>query len=208
MSGHVGHGAEGGLHDQAQRLLVHGQPAGDGGAQGAAEEDDLAGWYLPLPGQVVPGGLRIQVGALFRRTPFALSIPAVVEDQNVQAQLMEEDDGLHAVGDVARVAVAEQQGGPWIFRRDKPAVQGEAVAGLELKLFIFQAVAAGGEHKLPRGEVGVVEHARLGEIEEQRQCGVEDASGDHYGYEGSEHDRMDVVFEVLSIESNRITGDP
>ena len=120
--GHVRPRAETGLDNHRSGCVLTAQPGADSAAQGAAENDDPIRGNPPLTDQIIPGCLRIEVSALFAGLAGALTITPVIDDQGVQAQLVEDRDAVQAVGNIAGIAVKKQHHAPRPGRRNIPAV--------------------------------------------------------------------------------------
>ena len=132
---------------------------GNGAAERFAEEDDVPRGDLLRFGEVAPGGLRVGMGAGFRRRAGRGAVAAVIEQQRGEAQLLEHRQPLDAVGDRAGVAVEEQHRGAGAGRRHEPAGQRLAVGGGDAHILKGQA-------QRPRRRPELAPH--LGEIDEAR----------------------------------------
>jgi len=69
--------------------------------------------------QVPPAGLCVAVDAPLRRRAGALPVPAVIDEQHVEAELVELLNALQPPGDIAGVAVEEEE------RVPRPCVGGD-----------------------------------------------------------------------------------
>ena len=58
---------------------------GDGGAEGAAKDDDSIRGDFALVDELVPCGLSVEIGSLLSGFSVALAIAAVIEDEDVEA---------------------------------------------------------------------------------------------------------------------------
>jgi hypothetical protein len=99
--------SKGRLEDEYPRFMSLACPDRNGPPQRSAEDDDFMRVLLPDPDEVMPGGLRIPVGPLLRRTAAASPIPPIVKNEEAQPETVEDADGIQAVGDVSRIAVTE-----------------------------------------------------------------------------------------------------
>ncbi len=101
--------------------MFAGKPGGDRGSQRTAEYND---WLFALClFQIFPGGLSIAVAAFFRYLAFALAIPPVVDNENVETEPVEYFDGLKAVRNIASITMKKKQRRFRVMVRDKPAVK-------------------------------------------------------------------------------------
>jgi len=122
--------------------------------------------------QVLPASLRVYVNALFGGRAGALSIPAIVHDQDVEAELVKLLHALQPTGDVARVAVEKEQRPPCrVRRRNPPAVE----LRIETHVLVRHPRVVG------RGEeptAGLKEELVLKGKREGRDCPVPDGEAD------------------------------
>ena len=116
---------------------MDGQVRGQGGAQGAAEEDNLLGRHPPGLGRVTVGRGRVQKGALPADAALGAAVLPVVKDEDLDPHpVMEQFNILQAVADVAGVAVEPHQDrGPGL--RHPPAVELDVVCGLKVDVVVF-----------------------------------------------------------------------
>ena len=128
---HVRDAGEGALQNESSQRLMHGQIGGNAATKGFAQTDDLRRGKSFLP-QPMIRGLGIQVRSRFSRPPFALPIPAVIEEKHIQAQLEPGAAEIQPMADVAGIAVQEQKHKPaprlFFACRKKPAMKPHAVA--------------------------------------------------------------------------------
>ena len=112
--------------------MAHGKLHGNGHTQRAPEVDDARRVHV-LPGlQVAQGGLGVAVQALLGGGSGAVAVAAVVEDEDVDAELaVEQVDVRQAVANVAAVAVVPEQRHVALSRH-VPPVQPPAVIRLEV----------------------------------------------------------------------------
>ena len=57
--------------------------------------------------KIAPRGKGVPVGALFGRDAAAVAVTPVIKDEYIQPQLMEQAQGIQAVGDISGVTVQE-----------------------------------------------------------------------------------------------------
>ncbi len=130
--------------------------------------------------EVIVGGAGIAVGAWLVGFAFAASVATIVDDEGIDAEIAKHGEFVEPVGDVARVAV-EEEDGTFGATTDgqEPAVDAEVVGGGEGDVFVLEAELVGGLVDLA---VGVIDHARLvpaqpeGEGDDQSQ----QRNGDHF----------------------------
>lgn len=126
---------------------------GDASAERPAEEDDLLrrdAFFLCEPSVGGPG---VEVCSVFGGDSLAVAVAAIIEDEAIESELVEEVNGIEEVHHIAAVAVAVEDGKLGVWRRDEPAVESEAVAGFEIDLFEIEAEFSGGVGNLADGFV-------------------------------------------------------
>ena len=124
------------------------KPGRYGATQRFSQQHDAAGVGLADPGEVLPRRLRVPVGSLFARAAAALAIAPVVENERRVAQPVKHQQVLHAVGNVAGVAVQQQHRAAGLARRDEPAVQSHPVIGGEPDFLEFEPRVARSDRQL------------------------------------------------------------
>lgn len=142
---------------------------GDASAEGPAEEDDLLRhdtFFLFEPSVGSPG---IEVCSFFGGGSLAFTVAAVIEDEAIESELVEEVNGVEEIHHIAAIAVAVEDGEFGVWRRDEPAVEQEAVGGFEIDLFEVEAEFNGGAGDLADG---LIEEARLHTIHKQPHAEV------------------------------------
>ena len=105
---------------------AQGQLGGDGGAQRAAVEDDTLRRHAGCAAEIVVGRGRVVVETRFGGPALAAAVPAIVEDEDVEAVLDQQTEVVGAMADVAGVAVAPEQPRVGRVGAGDPAVELEA----------------------------------------------------------------------------------
>ena len=136
--GHIPGGAEAGFENQSSGLDFRSKFRRHGAAEGATEQDDILLLESSLAGQVTPRG----PGVLYN--PFSLVCPGfaltpVVEDEDIQAKSVKDFNRGAAMGDIARIAVKKQQRPFRSMMRDVPAVQAQAIRGIQEDILIGES---------------------------------------------------------------------
>ncbi len=90
-------------------------------------------------------GQGVEDGAIFGRIAGTLPVAAIVKDEAVEAEVVEEVKSVEAMADVAGVAVAEEDGCFGVVGGDVPSGKGLAVGGGDAQVFEGQA-EVGGSH--------------------------------------------------------------
>src|SRR5690606_19969664 len=94
-------------------------------------------------------GLEIEVQAVEARAAVGSAVAAVVEQQYVEALRRQPDDARDVRADVLGIAVQEQDAAaPRRARRQKPAVQADAIGRPKLDFAVIQADLVGRQHQL------------------------------------------------------------
>ena len=86
------------------------------------------------------------------------------QNQNGELQIVEQFEGVQAMGDIAGIAV-KKAGSRADSRRDIPAMQLDTVLCHEFHRFEFHAHTVGESGKLPGGQIWMVEQPGLVKIE-------------------------------------------
>ena len=136
---------------------------GDGTAQRPAEEDDPVRCHLSHLGQILPGGLGIAVGSRLGDLPLASPVPAVIDDQDRQAQVMKDPERIKAVGNIAGIAVEKEEHIPFLPGWYIPAVQPDPVAGGDVDILVSKPDVSRGPAQFPACQVGEVQELGLHE---------------------------------------------
>ncbi len=144
--------------------MARGEPGRDRSAEGASEDDDLAGRDAAVLGQIAPGRLRVLVSPLLGRAALALPVTAIVEDEHGQAELVEQPDRVEPMRDVPRVAVEEQQRDS-IGAANEPGVQVHAVGRADRNVLVPQAEVGRRQGTEPAADLRQVDHAMLGHVD-------------------------------------------
>ena len=134
-----------------------------------AEDDDPFRRHADRVAEVPVRRVGIAVEPVFARRALALAVPAVVEGQQAQAEPTQAGVVVRPTrfGDVARVAVADEQPGPRsIARRHRPGHQPHAVRGGDGHPAHVEAELGGRVEQRP-APAGDVEHPGFAETEDQ-----------------------------------------
>src|SRR5258708_3466943 len=86
---------------------------------------------------IVVGGFGIVIGALLVRFAFATTEAAVVDDEGVDAEVVEDGELFQTVRNVSRISVEEEDGQFCIGSRYQPSIDVHAIGGGEGDVFVF-----------------------------------------------------------------------
>ena len=107
-----------------------------------------------------------------------LAIAAVIKDEDVEAETVEDFDGKPAVGDVAGVAVTEEQGFVTTGSGYEPAVEGDAIRGGEVDVFVWKSPLVGSAFDAAKGDE---DESRLEEAKEKNHDPIDGQEDRYHG---------------------------
>src|SRR6185436_10960694 len=152
---HVTQARERGLNHAGERRFLQGEAERHRSSQRLAHVDETRRVHLPARHERGPRRPRVAMQALLARPARAAPVPAVVEQQDVEAGRGQRAGMVEAMRDVASVAVEEEhvaaRGSG--AGRDPPAVQPLAVFGRDAQVREGEADVRGIAVELPVGKV-------------------------------------------------------